>query len=116
MKIAAKIALLWVILVYGHIGIASTVHSRGYELAILGNLPHRSLGCLWTSHLLLPFRQDYAEDYMTQYVYLVREGYLMEGSKKPVMLNYAGKLTVQFPDSIRLFNCYRDLRSLEKKK
>lgn len=116
MKLILRILLLWIVLVCLDVGIASIAHDRGYELALYGNLPHRSLGSLWTAHMLLPYRQQYAEDYLTQYVFLTREEMLMEGSRTPVMLQHASSLMIRFPDSVRIRNAYNDLRAMEKKK
>lgn len=76
--------------------VADFLSVRGKQLAVLGNLPHRSLGALYWAHILEPERPDYALDYIAHWVMVDKGEQLLEGQTRPVVPMYALSLGARY--------------------
>lgn len=100
--ILRRFILIALLLLFGQLTVATIIHDRGITIAALNNLPHRSLGMLWTAHLMLPAREDFAADYLGQWLLLDREQFLLEGQRYPVVPVYSCHVASQFPRDKRI--------------
>lgn len=73
-------------------------HDLGIALCLLGNLPHRGLGMLYSAHIKYPHRADFAQDYLEQWVLLTLNERFIEGQTKPVVPMMSAQLARQFQD------------------
>ncbi len=69
----------------------------GKKLAMMGNLPHRSLGMLHAAHVLAPHRADIAYQYCIEWLMIDKSERLLEGQRRPVVPMYIVKLSARFP-------------------
>ena len=108
--------LLYLLITLAQIAFIFRVHDTGLLLSVLGNLPHRSLGMLWASHLMMPWREDYAADYLSQWTYLDEKEFLLEGQTRPVVPAYACKVAVDFPRDEKIRKLKERMIRNERKK
>ncbi len=110
-----RIALFIITLTLGQIQIATILHDRGILLTVFGNQPHRSLGMLYTAHILQPHRSDFAFDYVTQVLSAYEGERLIEGQRVPVVPMECVTLARQFPNDpdfqkLRRYVMWRNLK------
>ena len=110
-----RLGLFIITLTLGQIQIATILHDRGILLTIFGNLPHRSLGMLYTAHMMQPHRADFAFDYVTQVMASYEGERLIEGQRVPVVPMQCVALARQFPNDpdfkrLRKYIMYRNLK------
>jgi len=96
--------LILILLNLSYVKTIEIIHDRGQQLAIMGNLPHRTLGALYWAHILQPHRDDYAYDYLIEWMAADSQERLLEGQTRPVVPMYAVKIAEKFPQNKDLQN------------
>lgn len=99
-----KIPLLFVLFVLLQIQIAQYYNQLGNQLAFFKNLPHRSLGMLYSAWLLQPQRNDYLRHYAIEwYRATAKDERLLEGTTKPVIPLLLVKERLAWPEDKQLY-------------
>lgn len=95
---------------------AEIIHREGLLLARFNNLPHRSLGMLYYSHIKHPQRADFTRDYLDQYFRFTNDEWLLEGQRKPVVSMHVIDQAAEFPRDKDLQGLKRAIMKRHKKK
>lgn len=90
--------LILILLCLFQIQLAELLHNLGRQLAILGNLPHRSLGMVYAATILQPNRKDYLRTYIAEWAIANADKRIEEGVRRPVIPFLAIEMSKFNPD------------------
>lgn len=100
MSLILRILLFFVVIVCVQVSFINHMFHQSRQLLICGNLPHRGLGGLFWCMEYQPQREDYAYQYLIEWLLLDKEERMLEGQTRPVVPMLITRKARDFPESL----------------